>query len=72
MNRVGDFEIVVDGDICQLTKIVGAREVDVCQNEGDLQSLLDRLLSVEAHDIIKHVAVRQEHPEGGKITLGSF
>jgi hypothetical protein len=71
-NRVGDFETIVDGDICQLAKIVGAREVDVCQNEGDLQCLLDCLLSVEAHDIIKHVAVRQEHPEGGKVAPGSF
>jgi hypothetical protein len=44
MNRVWNRDVVVGGDVHQLSEIVRAREVEVCQYERDLQRLLDCLL----------------------------
>jgi hypothetical protein len=46
---------------------VGAWEVDVFDYERDLQSLLDRLLGVEPHDIVPHVLLGHEHSAGAEI-----
>jgi hypothetical protein len=68
MDRIWHRDTAIDGDIDQLTEIVGAGEVDVCHHERDLQRLLDCLLGVEPHDIVAHVLLGHEHPAGAEIT----
>ncbi len=47
MDRIWHHDTFIDCYIHQLADIVGTREVDVCDYERDLQSLLDCLLGVE-------------------------
>jgi hypothetical protein len=47
LTRVWNGDIVVGGDVNQLTEIVRTREIDIGEYKGDLQSLLDGLLGVD-------------------------
>jgi hypothetical protein len=67
MDRIWHRDTPIDSDVHQLAEIVGAEEVDVCHHERDLQGLLDRLLSVEADDIVAHVVLGHEHSAGAEI-----